>query len=162
MRRPQDKSAARSGSLPLLLALSCLLLAGVPGFAAEAQRTGGGEERAIRQVTERMWKALREQKLEAFQKVCSEDWRLFTAGGSEFSAERLFAIHRENIRDFDLAIDRFNVRRQGDTAWATYHATMSGERLGEPWGGDFLMTHIYERHDGEWICVHTHESKKSP
>ncbi len=155
------KTIAPGMSQGLLFRL--LLLMVFAGWATvEAGRHGATseEEAAIRELTEQLWASLGEHDLEAFQAICSEDWNLYTAQGARFTAERLFEVHEANIRNFELEAEEFEVRIHGDLAWATYLATMKGERQGEPWGGEFLMTHIYERRGDGWISSHTHESRK--
>ncbi len=158
--RPAGTAAARRNPLHPFVAL--LLLAVVAGCGTTPEPRDRADHRAgneIRELTDRMWAALGDQDLNAFREVSSDDWHLYTAGGSRFTAERLFEVHEANIRGFELEADAFELRIAGDIAWATYTATMSGERQGEPWGGEFLVTHIYERVDGDWYSVHTHESR---
>lgn len=146
-------AAARAAAL-----LLCLFVAFCPATAEPAANEEDAE--AIRRVATGMWEALGEQDLDAFRTFCSDDWELFTAAGNRFSAERLFEVHRENIRNFRLEATGMRVEAKGGLAWATYEAAMSGKRQGEQWGGTFLMTHVFERVDGSWQCVHTHESRK--
>jgi len=118
------------------------------------------DEQAVRATIEGAWRALQLQELEQFKKFCSEGWMLYTARGNKFGAEKLFAVHKANIEDFRLESSNVEVRVAGEMAWATYDAVMSGKLKGETWGGDFIMTNIFERVGGRWTCVHMHESKK--
>lgn len=152
MRRMIRSFAAASAAILLLSAFSAP--------ATEASEGEREDSAAIKTLTDEMWKALGDHDLELFSSLCSDEWTLFTAAGNRFSVERLFEVHRENIRGFELEPSNVQVRVNGDHAWATYDAVMSGELQGEPWGGEFLMTHIYERRNGDWVCVHTHESRK--
>lgn len=144
----------RSAMAPLLL---LLFLTPATAPAADAKED---DATAIRRVTTGMWDALGKQDLDAFRSFCSDRWTLFTAVGNRFSVERLFEIHRANIRNFQLQATNIKVNIEGDLAWVTYDAVMSGERQGQPWGGYFLMTQIHQREGNRWQCVHTHESRK--
>lgn len=137
--------------------LLLLLFSFHPTAAAEVSED---DSAAIRTLTTEMWRALGKQNLEEFRSFCSDNWKLLTAAGNRFSAERLFEVHQENIRGFNLESSGMKVHVEGDFAWATFDAVMSGDRQGEPWGGEFLMTQIFERQDDGWQCVHTHESRK--
>lgn len=142
-------------AMALLFLLLLLFPATAP--AAEAKEDDAA---AIRRVTTGMWEALGKQDLQSFRSFCSDRWTLFTAIGNRFSAERLFEVHRANIRNFKLEATNMKIHIQGDFAWVTYDAVMSGRRQGQPWGGYFLMTQIHQRESNGWQCVHTHESRK--
>ncbi len=114
----------------------------------------------IKGIVSAMWEALGDQNLEAFHLYCSDDWKLYTAGGKKLSAEQLFSLHRQNIRKFTLVPTGMDIHLAGTIAWITYDAVMSGELRGEPWGGQFIMTQIFRRNNDAWKCIHTHESKK--
>ncbi len=141
---------------------ACLLLLALLSLTS-AQAALDTREIAVRIASDGMWESLGTQDRELFDKFTSADWQLFTAIGNRFSADRLFEIHRANIRDFRLETSLFRVHIGETFAWATFDAKMSGQRQGEPWGGDFVITSIFQQlPDGRWECVHTHESRKSP
>jgi ketosteroid isomerase-like protein len=125
-----------------------------------ARGVNAKEAQAIQAVIDGAWEALRKQDLNAFRQHCSDPWLLYTARGNKFSADKLFAVHKANIRDFRLVASNVRIRVAGDIAWATYDAELSGQLKGEPWGGSFIFTNIFRKKDGKWLCIHMHESKR--
>ena len=117
-------------------------------------------EKQLRMTIRSMWRVLSQQDQAKFQNYCSPGWRLYTARGSRFDVDKLFSIHKENIQDFQLQPSNFEIHHKPQLTWVTYDAQMSALFKGEPWGGDFIMTGIYEKRRGNWVCVHMHESKK--
>lgn len=113
----------------------------------------------IQEVLDASWEALSVQDLAEFNQYVSDDWHLYTAMGNKLPSATLFDIHQANITNFRLTYTDLVVHVHGDVAWATYDATMSGLRQGEDWGGDFIFTQVFQRLNGEWIILHSHESR---
>ncbi len=114
---------------------------------------------AIQAVIDGTWYALQKQDINLFERYCSRDWMLYTALGNKFTANKLFEIHRANIKNFKLIPSHMNIRIIGNMGWATYDAEMSGQIKGKPWGGSFIFTNIFEKKNDRWECIHMHESK---
>jgi len=119
-----------------------------------------GDRDAIAAQIEAMWSALGRHDRAAFSALCDDQWQLFTASARRLDVAQLFDLHEANVRGFELAASGLAVHVRGDVAWATYDATMAGTLKGEPWGGEFLMTNLFERRGGAWVCVHMHESRR--
>ncbi len=127
-----------------------------------ASQTASDEDiKVINGLIDVMWESLQKQDLAAFKTNCAEDWHLYTARGIKLSADDLFKMHKANVRDFKLVSSQVQIHISGDTAWATYDAEMSGQIKGNPWGGSFIFTNIFQKKNGSWVCVHMHESKKN-
>lgn len=144
----------------VLVLLAAALPPGSRGSLQGQVRTSDAAE--IERTIAASWDALGRQDLARFRLLSRSDWQLFTALGNRFDAERLFAVHKAAIRDFRVQVKDLQISVAGDLAWATYAATMSGTSESKPWGGEFLITSVFERRNGTWVCVHTHESKKAP
>lgn len=147
------------------LLLPVLLVIGAAPWPAELHGRAAGQPRtsdaiAIERAIAAGWEALGAQDLERFRALSSPEWRLFTALGNRMDAAQLFAVHSKAIRQFRVQMADLRISVSGDSAWATYAATMAATSDGKPWGGDFLITSIFERRGGAWLWAHTHESKK--
>lgn len=147
----------RYGTLTVMLAAMFVL--GACHANPGAGDGSGDDARQIRGAIDELWEAVAEQDREAFAAHASQDWFLFTARGNRFDVDRLFDMHEEHVRQFDVEIANMNVNAHGELAWVTYDATLSGQFDGEPWGGEFIITKIFQRVGDAWICVHMHESR---
>jgi hypothetical protein len=150
---------------PALLgvALACTLILAADGETppappgqAPVPKTISDEERAqqekqIKATIDRIWQALMDKDQEAFARHCDKDWRLYSGHGNKISIERLFQIH-QGIPGFRIETQNFAFHVRGPVAWVTYDAFM--------FGTDYIFTNIFERREGQWICVHMHESGK--
>lgn len=151
----------------LVLAAIVVWMAGVGsngpayGTSAGASAESASEEQAEVEATiGKFWAAIAEQDRERFRALCDDRWLLFTARGNRFDVDRLFDMHEANIRDFAIDMSNMHIEIDDRFAWATYDAVFSGTAEGESWGGDFLITKIFEKDGDEWICRHMHESRE--
>lgn len=152
---------------PVKLALSFAVLTAAFTIAGHAQKAdkakavgGVADVAAIKSVIDGAWAALGAQDESAFGNHVAPGWQLYTASGAKVDVAKLFGIHKANMKGFKLVSSNLDVKVKGSVAWATYDAVMSGEFKGKPWGGNFIMTNVFEKRNGKWVCVHMHESKK--
>lgn len=152
-------SNVRRSLLRLGLGTTLLLTAPIQVAAQHAAVREGAEEAAVRAAIDELWAALGAQDEARFTRAVAPDWALVTARGVRVTSAQLLATHRERIKGFALAASNIRVRVQGDLAWAVYDAEMSAQAQGKPWGGRFVVTSVFERRGGAWVCTHTHETR---
>lgn len=63
------------------------------------------------------------------------------------------------MTNFNLDYTNLDIRLHDSIVWATYDAHMSGLWQGDDWGGDFILTNIFIRENGEWKIAHLNESR---
>ena len=118
------------------------------------------EKSTIEQLIRSLWDALSIQDEAAFQQHAAPGWTLVTAIGNRFSVEKMFSVHKANLKNFQIESSNLEIHLSGSFAWATYDATLSADMKGDPWGGEFVMTNLFEKQQEEWKCIHMHETRK--
>ena len=150
-------------SLPVLCVsvIVLLIVTGSPLLAGQtATELNSEDAKSIKAIIDNGWKSLQKKDLEGFKKHCTDSWVLFSADGLKINVDQLFEMYNTTIKNFKLDTSEWNIRVVGDMAYATYDAKVSGEVQGGSWEESFIFTNIFQKENGKWMGIHTHESKK--
>ncbi len=139
-----------------------LVLTGTPLLAGQTATDLNSEDaKSIKTIIDAGWEALQKKDLQSFKQYCKDGWTLFSAGGMKLNADKLFEMYNASIKDFKFDTSDVNIHVVGDMAYATYDAKISGKVEGRgPWEENLIFTNIFQKENGKWLGIHTHETKK--
>ena len=116
------------------------------------------EQLSVLYAQARYCQAMTDADIDTMREIVSEDMTYTHMSGMTQTREEYFAdIADGSLRYFTIGMDSPNVAVSGDTASVTYTSVLNANAYGAR--GTYRMkgTHYYEKRDGEWIAVNTHE-----
>jgi uncharacterized protein (TIGR02246 family) len=134
-----------------LIAASTLLFGQMTRTSANQK---GNDEQAVRQVLDELYAALGRNDAAALDRIYSDDYTFINESG-EFTtkAPRLAAIKSGEMKYESLSFEDMNVRLYGNTAVATYRATVKARSKGQDVGGTLRVTVTLVKTKGRWQVV---------
>jgi ketosteroid isomerase-like protein len=111
-----------------------------------------GDESTLRSIEQQRQAAIRDQDFGTLSKIYAEDFTGIPGNGSVITRTQLFDTFKKNDARVVFTSDDVRVRIIGSTALFTGRLTgrtASGSTVS---AGRF--THVFEKRDGAWVCVH--------
>jgi ketosteroid isomerase-like protein len=138
-------SPARQTGLRMMLSTLALAIWAVIGVQAS-------DESTLRAIELQRQAAIRDQDFGALGKIYAEDFAGIPGNGSVITRSQLFDVFKKNDPRVTFATDEVRVRIIGNTALFTGRLTGRSASGSVVSAGRF--THVFEKRDGAWVCVH--------